>query len=100
MSINYDPRVVWQFLFSGELIQGAWLTLELAVLAQVIGVALGVIAALARQSRSPFLRLPGEFYVWFFRGTPVLVQLYFWFAGFPQISPGWHPGYFVQALLA
>ncbi|GAC1429393.1 MAG: amino acid ABC transporter permease [Chloroflexota bacterium] len=89
-----------QFLFSGVLLQGAWVTLELAVLAQFTGIILGVIAALARQSHIALLRWPAHFYVWFFRGTPVLVQIYFWFAGLPQLSPNVHPDFFQQALLA
>jgi polar amino acid transport system permease protein len=101
ISINYDPHVVAQFLFSGQLLAGAWLTLELAVLAQLMGIVLGVIAALCRQPGAPpYLRLPAEFYVWFFRGTPVLVQLYFWSFGFPQLSPNFHPDFFGDALLA
>ncbi len=98
--MNYDPHIVWQYLFSGQLIEGAWLTLELALLAQAMGVVLGVASALARQSHSLLIRGPAEFYVWFFRGTPVLVQLYFWFAGFPQIFPGLHIDFFGDALLA
>ncbi len=85
---------MWQYLFSGQLLGGAWITLELAVAAQAMGIVLGVIAALSRQSRSVFVRWPAQFYVWFFRGTPVLVQIYFWFVGFPQLFPGHAPGYF------
>lgn len=92
--------MVWQYLFSPLLIDGAGVTLELAVLAQVTGVILGVVAALARQSPLPWVRWPASFYVWFFRGTPVLVQMYFWFAGLPQLSPGLHPSFFGDALLA
>ena len=57
--------------------QGAWITLQLSVLAQLIGVVLGIIAALGRTSRNPLFYVPANFYIWFFRGTPVLVQLLF-----------------------
>jgi polar amino acid transport system permease protein len=57
----------------------------LSVLAQVIGIVLGLLVALARMTRNPPLRAVSSFYVWFFRGTPVLVQLFFWFNGVPSV---------------
>ena len=44
-----------------------------------MGIALGVLAAVMRQSANPVMSGVGWFYVWFFRGTPVLVQLLLWF---------------------
>jgi len=38
-----------------------------------------VIAALSRASRNPLLNVPANFYIWFFRGTPVLLQIIFLF---------------------
>jgi polar amino acid transport system permease protein len=60
-------------------------TVILSVLAQVVGVALGVIVAVVRLMPNRPLRLVGSFYVWLFRGTPVLVQLFFWFNGVPSV---------------
>jgi polar amino acid transport system permease protein len=53
-------------------------TLELTVIAMAIGVGLGTIVALMRLSPNPVLSSVSWFYIWFFRGTPVLVQLWFW----------------------
>jgi polar amino acid transport system permease protein len=54
-------------------------TLELTVIAMAIGVVLGTTLALMRLSPNPVLSNASWLYIWFFRGTPVLVQLWFWF---------------------
>ncbi len=57
----------------------------------VVGVVLGVLAALMRLSRNPVLSTVSWFYVWAFRGTPLLVQIYFLFnvaAVYPTINLG------------
>jgi polar amino acid transport system permease protein len=61
------------------LIEGAKITLELTLLAQFMGIVLGVLAALAKTSKVLPLRIIAEFYIWLFRGTPVLVQLLIWY---------------------
>ena len=85
--MSYDPAVVAHYLFSPVLIQGAWITLQISILAQAIGVVLGIIAALGRQARNPIFNLPANLYIWFFRGTPVYVQLIFWFVALANVSP-------------
>jgi polar amino acid transport system permease protein len=63
------------------ILTGVWLTLSIAVISQVIGVILGVFGALAKQSHLRAIRFLGTFYVWLFRGTPLLVQISFFFYG-------------------
>lgn len=87
-------------MFSPVLLQGALITLELSVLSQVIGVILGIAAALGRTSRYAWFYVPANLYIWFFRGTPVLVQLLFWYTALPQIFPGLLFSEFQSALLA
>lgn len=87
-------------MFSPVLLQGALITLELSVLSQVIGVILGIAAALGRTSRHAWFYVPANFYIWFFRGTPVLVQLLFWYTALPQIFPNLLFSEFQSALLA
>jgi polar amino acid transport system permease protein len=70
--------VVWQFLFSDRVLKGLWVTIELTVLAMVIGVVLGIVVAIMRLSRNPIVSTVAWLYAWFFRGTPVLVQVIFW----------------------
>jgi len=84
-SIDFDPHVVWRFLFNSVILEGAQRTLIVALIAQVLGVGLGVVSALMRMSKNPLISGPANFYVWFFRGTPLLIQLLFWYNGIPQL---------------
>src|SRR5688572_586392 len=81
-SVATNPRFQWgtvgEMLFSERILHGLLLTLELTVIAMVAGVALGIVVAVARMSPNRLLAGAGAFYVWLFRGTPVLVQLLFW----------------------
>jgi polar amino acid transport system permease protein len=69
----------WQFLFQRLVLDGVRLTLVLTVTAMVIGITLGVVLAVMRLSPNPVMSAVSWFYIWFFRGTPVLVQIFFWF---------------------
>jgi polar amino acid transport system permease protein len=67
------------YLFNGLIFRGILVTLELTVLAMVIGIVLGVILAVMRLSPNWVMSSVSWLYIWFFRGTPVLVQIFFWF---------------------
>lgn len=62
-------------------------TLELTVVAICLGLFLGLTLALGRLSRNPFTNKVAGFYVWFFRGSPLLVQIMFLYFGLPMIWP-------------
>ena len=64
-----------------QILYGLWLTLSISVVSQVIGVVLGVFGALGRMSKFLPFRWLANFYIWFFRGTPLLVQITFFFFG-------------------
>jgi polar amino acid transport system permease protein len=84
-------NVVGNFLFDQRIINGAGVTLELTVISMVIGVGLGVLLAVMRQSPNPVFKSVSWAYIWLFRGTPVLVQLVFWFniaALYPKLTFG------------
>jgi polar amino acid transport system permease protein len=84
-------HVVGQFLFDQRVLEGVVVTLELTAIAMVVGVILGVLLAVMRLSLNPLLSSASWLYIWFFRGTPVLVQLLFWYnisAIYPRISLG------------
>ncbi|MCP2013945.1 His/Glu/Gln/Arg/opine family amino acid ABC transporter permease subunit [Deinococcus sp. HSC-46F16] len=66
--------------------RGAQLTLSLTVLASIFGLILGLIAGLGRRSRLAPVRLLAGAYIETFRGTPLLVQLFFLFFALPQIT--------------
>lgn len=88
---NYQWAVVREYFFSEPILRGLVLTLELTVIAMAIGIVLGVILAVMRLSPNPIVTGAAWTYVWFFRGTPVLVQLLVWFnlaALYPVISLG------------
>ena len=78
-----DWHVVWQRIFhpDGVFARALWTTVYIAVAAQLIGVVLGLVAALMRSSKVAPLRWLSGLYVLLFRGTPVLVQIYFIYFG-------------------
>ncbi|HUO70476.1 MAG TPA: amino acid ABC transporter permease [Solirubrobacteraceae bacterium] len=83
--------VVGDYLFDSRVLSGLLLTLELTALGMVIGIALGMLAALMRLSGNRVLSTVAWFYVWLFRGTPLLVQILFFFliaAVYPTINLG------------
>ena len=79
--------IVWQFLFSGFIFQAAWTTLWISVVAQFFGVVLGLFLALMRMSRFRGLSWVAGAYIWFFRGSPLLVQVLLLWDGLPRIFP-------------
>jgi polar amino acid transport system permease protein len=72
-------RAVGQYLFFPSILRGILVTLALTVIAMVIGVSLGALLAVMRLSVNPVVSTVSWFYIWFFRGTPVLVQIFFWY---------------------
>ncbi|WP_214415761.1 amino acid ABC transporter permease [Sphaerisporangium fuscum] len=76
---NMRWSVVLEYLFDGEILGGLVTTLELTVLAMVIGLAIGVLLAVMRLSANPLFRSVSWVWLWFFRGVPPLVQMVFWF---------------------
>jgi polar amino acid transport system permease protein len=88
---NFGWDVVGKYLFAPQIMQGLWLTLWLTVVAMVLGIALGVVLAIMRLSSNPVASYTAWAFVWFFRGTPLLVQLVFWYnlaVLFPAINLG------------
>jgi polar amino acid transport system permease protein len=77
-----NPAWQWhlfaKYFFTGTVMHGLLATLELTVLAMLIGVVLGTIIAIMRLSPNPVVSGAAWIYVWFFRGTPILVQIVFW----------------------
>lgn len=70
--------IVGQYLFHDSIMHGLLVTLELTVLAMLMGVVGGIVLAVMRLSPNPLLAGVAWVYIWIFRGTPVLVQLVFW----------------------
>ena len=69
--------LMWQYFLSPEFIRGAWMTLLITLCSLLCGVVLGLVLALLQEA--PFRAGKGLafFYLWLFRGTPVLFQIIF-----------------------
>ena len=76
---GFEWHVVGHYLFDPRILRGAWTTIYLTFLSMVIGIALGVIARGDAAVTEPDRVGRGWFYIWFFRGTPLLVQVLFWY---------------------
>ena len=79
------------YLFERSILRGLLVTIEVTAVAMLVGVVLGTLLAIMRLSENPMLRLVAGTYVALFRGTPILVQLLFWFflgTVLPNISLG------------
>lgn len=74
----YQWTTYWQYLFDERIAQAALVTIELTVIAMAIALVVGVASAVMRLSENPVLSGVAWLYIWFFRGTPVYVQLVFW----------------------
>jgi polar amino acid transport system permease protein len=79
-------RDVIGFAVSGFLLRGALITLRIAALAMAGGMALGLLLALMRLSRLAPVRSFAWGYIWFMRGTPVILQLVFLYDALPPLG--------------
>jgi polar amino acid transport system permease protein len=99
---HFDWPVFWQYLLpwtalANPLIRnGLIATVIVSVIAQILGVIFGLFAALGKMSKIPPLRWIADAYIWYFRGTPLLVQMVLLYFGlgvthiydFPDIHIG------------
>ncbi|MFT4000902.1 MAG: amino acid ABC transporter permease [Rhizobium sp.] len=81
---NWDG--FFEYLTNYYLFEGALVTLGLTVFAMTAGLAIGFVIAVMRMSHYKLLSIPAYFYIWIFRGTPLLVQLIIIFTGLPQLG--------------
>ncbi len=86
---RFKWNIVREYVFAGPILDGLKLTIFLTIVAQALGIVIGVVLAIMRLSPNPVLSRSSWAYLWFFRGTPLLVQLIFWYnlsALYPTIS--------------
>jgi polar amino acid transport system permease protein len=74
------------YLVNLYLFEGALTTVWLTAVSIILGLALGFVLALMRLSAAWLIRAPALFYIWLFRGTPLLVQLIVIYTGLPQFG--------------
>jgi polar amino acid transport system permease protein len=68
------------------LLKGLWMSILLIVPSAVFGLAIGIVSGVLRVYGSPILKRLTGLYVLFFRGFPLLVQLYLWYFGLPRVG--------------
>ncbi|WP_442546116.1 amino acid ABC transporter permease (plasmid) [Arthrobacter sp. KN11-1C] len=83
VAVFANARIQWAqipaYLFDRRILVGLLFTIAYTVLSMAIGVGGGVVLAVMRLAGNPVLRAVAAGYIWFFRGTPVIVQLLLWF---------------------
>lgn len=92
-SMINNPRFEWGIIAENftapSILQGVLMTLQLTAISVVLGFAFGTVLALMRLSSNPVLVAVSWAYTWFFRGVPMLVQLFLWYniaALYPRIA--------------
>ena len=75
---NLDFSTVSEFLFDPRILSGVWLTIVITVVSMVVSTLLSIVIAAMRLAQNPVMSSVAWFYVWAFRGTPLLVQIVLW----------------------
>ena len=92
-----DKIITWM----PQLLLGARTTSIITIIAVAVGLVLSFFLALGKMSKNPLLNKPCSAYIFFFRGTPLLIQIYFIYFGLPQFNPALTiKSAFVAALIA
>jgi polar amino acid transport system permease protein len=85
---HFDLGIFWNYLWPPSALQdplirgGLVVTIAVSIIAQALGVVFGLFAALGKMSKFAPFRLIADAYIWYFRGTPLLVQMALLFFGF------------------
>jgi polar amino acid transport system permease protein len=85
LAIRFDFETVGDFLFDPIILRAMRETLYIAFFAMVLGIGLGIVLAVMRESRNPIISGPAGIYVWFWRATPVILQLLLVYFGLRQL---------------
>ncbi|WP_270170866.1 amino acid ABC transporter permease [Paenibacillus sp. SYP-B4298] len=88
MGRGFDLNYVYQFI--PKLLAYLEITLLIVAASMVLGIMVGLIVALPRLYNIPVLRRLSAIYVSFFRGTPILIQLFLIYYGLPELLKGIH----------
>lgn len=95
VSVSTNPNFKWgvvaKYFTHESILRGLMLTLFLTVASMVLGTLLGLVMAIMRASSIKPIAATAGVYITLFRGTPVLVQLIFWFniaALYPNLTIG------------
>ncbi|MEH7905115.1 amino acid ABC transporter permease [Rhizobium laguerreae] len=93
--VGQSQSIQWseipRYLVDPSILRGVLLTLELTAGAMVFGIVLGCLLALMATSQNLVLKVIAAGFVWWFRGVPLIVQIFFWFniaLFIPQVGMG------------
>ena len=83
--------VAWMVDKIPAIVRGIWVTILFSVIAITVATVLAILGALGRISTNPIAYGISGFYTSFFRGTPLIVQLFLWYLALPQLAIGLLP---------
>lgn len=98
--MQFDVNIFWDALASQEFLNGALITIALAVTAMATAIIFGLVLAVARSSSLTPVRWAASTYTWFFRAIPTLLQLLFVWNALPQLIPALKDDWFTPFLAA
>lgn len=98
--MDFEGPVFLEALTSKSLIQGVQITIALTVVSFAVGLVIGLLVAIMRDSRLRVLRALSWTYVWIFRGIPTLIQLFIVWYALPQLFPAFREQWFSPFLAA
>lgn len=90
-------HVRWNFIWlydakqAGRILSGLWMTIQLSIACVILSVIIGVLGAWAQGAPNRFVRAFVQGYIQFFRNTPPLVQLLFFYFALGQFTPSYSP---------
>ena len=87
MGYQFDFSIIFQPEYFTLIKIGVKNTIKISLVAAILATILGILIAIFRTFPNKFLNLIGAIYVEFFRNTPLLVQLFFWYFGVPDLLP-------------
>ncbi len=83
--------IPWMIDKAPAIVKGVWVTIFFSVIAITLAMILALLGALGRISKNPIAYGVSGFYTSFFRGTPLIVQLFLWYLALPQLALGLLP---------
>ncbi|MEM7507992.1 MAG: amino acid ABC transporter permease [Pseudomonadota bacterium] len=92
-----DTTTRWNFIWmyeerqQGKILAGLWMTIKLSIACLILSVVIGLVGAWMQGARSALVRAIVQGYIQFFRNTPPLVQLLFFYFALGQFTPTYSP---------
>jgi polar amino acid transport system permease protein len=84
--MHFDSHYFLDLLLSGDFLAPVWTAVWITAVALVIGIVIGTACGVASTAQHRALRWPVSAYLIIFRGTPLLVQIVFWYDAVPELT--------------